>query len=301
MEPGAASPARRQRLAYGYAWLTVACWASVATAFKLALRELDPPQLLLIANAVAVLVLGALVLVSAPRRATLRRLPSGAHRRALLLGVMNPLAYYLLLFHAYDTLPAQVVQPVNYTWAIALSLLAVPLLGQRLGTAELLAAALAYAGVVVISLGLPSHGGALHPGGLAAVLASTVIWALYWIVNSRAGVDPLCGVLLNFGYALPFTLGACLWFSRLPLPSAGALAAAAWVGVFEMGVTFVFWQKALLLSVNAARVSNLVFVTPVLSLAGITLVLGEALAPTTLPGLALILGGLLVQQRFART
>lgn len=43
MEPGAASSARRQRLAYGYAWLTVACWASVATAFKLALRELEPP------------------------------------------------------------------------------------------------------------------------------------------------------------------------------------------------------------------------------------------------------------------
>ena len=36
----------RQRRAYGYAWLTVCCWATVSTAFKLALAELHYAQLL---------------------------------------------------------------------------------------------------------------------------------------------------------------------------------------------------------------------------------------------------------------
>ena len=49
-----------------------------------------------------------------------------------LLGLINPTAYYLILFAAYDRLPAHIAQPINYT-CITLALLAVPLLGQRLG------------------------------------------------------------------------------------------------------------------------------------------------------------------------
>jgi drug/metabolite transporter (DMT)-like permease len=47
-------------------------------------------------------------------------------------------------------------------------------------------------------------------------------------------------------------------------------------------------------------VSNVAFATPFLALLPIAVVLGEPIAPSTLPGLCLILGGLAVQQRFAR-
>lgn len=294
-------PAARQRRAYGYAWLTVCCWASVSTAFKIGLSELHYAQLLLVANAVAVGVIGALLLGSG-KRAELLALPRSAHLRALLLGLMNPVAYYLLLFQAYDVLPAQVAQPVNYTWAIALSLLAVPLLGQRIGLAEGVAAALAYAGVVVISLG--SGGGdlgAVRWDGVGIALVSTIVWALYWIVSSRGQGDAVCRVFLSFAYALPATVVACAWLSDFSLPAGRGLLGGIWVGVFEMGLSFVFWQRALLLSVNAARVSNLIFVTPFLALLPIALVLGEPIAPSTLPGMLLILAGLAVQRRFART
>ena len=53
----------RQRSAYGYAALTVCCWATVSTAFKIGLRELHYAQLLLLANAVAVVVLAALLML----------------------------------------------------------------------------------------------------------------------------------------------------------------------------------------------------------------------------------------------
>lgn len=298
MQPSAADA--RQRQAYAYAWLTVCCWATVSTAFKIALRELHYAQLLLLANAVAVTVLLALVLASG-RMAALAKMTRGDHLRSMLLGLMNPAAYYLLLFQAYALLPAQVAQPVNYTWAIALSWLAVPLLGQRIGAGELVAALLAYAGVVVISLGSAAAGVGVRWDGVAIALASTLVWALYWIVNSRSGAEPVCRVLMNFCYALPASALGCALLAEPMGPASGtAWLAVAWIGVFEMGLTFVFWQRALLLSVNAARVSNLIFVTPFLALLPITLVLGEPLAASTLPGLALILGGLYVQQRFAR-
>jgi len=288
----------RQAQAYAFAWLTVGCWATVSTAFKLALRELHYAQLLLVANAVAVAVLGAMVVLGG-RAGTLRALPRAEHLRSLGLGLMNPVAYYLLLFQAYAMLPAQVAQPVNYTWAIALSLLAVPLLGQRITRADLAAIAISYGGVLVVSLGSGVDGQGINWVGIGITLLSTVVWALYWIANSRAHTDPVCRVFLNFCYALPATALACALLSDFTAPRGGALLAALWVGVFEMGLTFVFWQRALLLSVNAARVSNLIFVTPFLALLPIAVVLGEPLAPSTLPGMLLILGGLFVQRRFA--
>ncbi len=290
----------RQRRAYGYAWLTVCCWATVSTAFKLALAELHYAQLLFVCNAVAVLVL-AMLLVASGRLHALARLPRGTHLRCLGLGLMNPVGYYLLLFQAYDILPAQVAQPVNYTWAIALSVLAVPLLGQRISVAEAVAGLIAYVGVVVISLGSADAAtGAIRWDGMGAALASTIVWALYWIGNSRMADDPLCRVFLSFCYALPASAVACAVLADFRIPLGTGFLGAVWSGVFEMGLSFVFWQRALMLSANAARVSSIVFATPFLALLPIALILGEPIAPSTLPGLFLILGGLAVQQRFAR-
>ena len=62
----------------------------------------------------------------------------------VLLGLLNPFLYYLVLFKAYALLPAQQAQPLNYTWAITLSLLAVPLLKQQVRWQEWLALLVSY-------------------------------------------------------------------------------------------------------------------------------------------------------------
>lgn len=72
------------------------------------------------------------------------------------------------------------------------------------------------------------------------------------------------------------------------------------MGAFEMGVTFVLWLSALKLSTSAARIGNLIFVSPFLSLIFIHLVVGEEIFGSTLWGLVLITGGLAVQQAGAR-
>ena len=71
---------------------------------------------------------------------------------------------------------------------------------------------------------------------------------------------------------------------------------AAYVGTFEMGVAFVLWLKAMKLTSSTARISNLIFISPLLSLGMIYFVLGEPILPSTLVGLVLILGGLATQQ-----
>ena len=64
-----------------------------------------------------------------------------------------------------------------------------------------------------------------------------------------------------------------------------------------MGVSFVLWLSAMRLTTNTARIGNLIFLSPFLSLLLIHLILGESIHATTFMGLALILCGNLVQKR----
>ena len=115
------------RKAYLYGIATVLLWSTVASAFKISLRYLDYAQLLLYASAVSTIVLGVVVLLQ-DKVHLLWRIGRRVWGRLLLLGLCNPLAYYLVLLSAYERLPAQEAQPLNYTWALTLALLSVPLL-----------------------------------------------------------------------------------------------------------------------------------------------------------------------------
>ena len=76
---------------------------------------------------------------------------------------------------------------------------------------------------------------------------------------------------------------------------------AAYVGVFEMGIAFVFWLVALRLSETTARVANLIFISPFVSLIFIHFLVGEEILPSTPIGLILIVAGLLIQRLGSRS
>ena len=101
----------------------------------------------------------------------------------------------------------------------------------------------------------------------------------------------------QFLFAAPTALLLCLWVGGgLPRPGL-SVAAAVYVGLFEMGVTWLLWSRALRAASNVSRVGNLIFLAPILSLLFIATVLGESIHPATLLGFALILPGVLLQQR----
>jgi len=278
----------------------VGLWSTVATAFKLTLRHLEPIQLLFYATASSAGVLALILVARGQLRAALSRTTLKDALTSAGLGLLNPTLYYLVLFEAYDRLPAQVAQPLNYTWAITLSLLAIPLQGQRPTRRDLAGIVVAYAGVVAIA----TRGQSLElrlfdPVGVALALGSTIIWALYWIANARDGREPVAALLLNFLFAIPLTLGLCLLGPGLRPAQPWGLLGAAYVGAFEMGVTFVLWLRAMRLTPSTARLSSLIFLSPFLSLIFIQFVLGEPIHPFTLVGLGLIVAGVALQR--ART
>lgn len=286
----------QEKQAYMYALLAVLLWSTVATAFKISLNYIEPAQLLLIASGTSVVTI-SLILWRQNRFKYIYRLTIKEWQRMLLLGILNPFLYYLVLFKAYDLLPAQEAQPLNYTWALVLAYLSVFILKQRLTWQDILAGFICYSGVLIIS----THGDVLSmefsdPFGVFLALFSTFLWAFFWIYNTKWAVEPLVGLWVNFccGFILIF-IWAGYNNAIVIMPWQGILS-ALYVGIFEMGLTFFLWLKAMRLTKQTGKIANLIFLSPFLSLLFIALFLKESILPSTFLGLIFIVGGLFLQQ-----
>ena len=292
---------KSQQTALFYGLATVLCWSTVATAFKLSLRHISPIQLVLVA-CVSSSVFLMTVLIIQQRLPELRSQSRRVYLTSFLFSLLNPTLYYILLFLAYDLLPAQEAQAINYSWAIVMTLLAVPLLGQKLHWFDLTAAAICYFGVCIIATGgeLRSLSFSNFNGVVLAIL-STIVWSLYWILNKKNKREPILALCLNFLFAIPIILLVAAIKNDLQINTLNwqGLAGGIYVGIFEMGLAFMLWLNAMKYAENTAQLANLIFLSPFLSLLFIWLILEERISTSTLIGLVLIIIGLLTQQKFS--
>ncbi len=287
--------------AWLYAFSAVLLWSTVATVFKLTLRHVDFIHLLLISSWTAFLAL-LLVMIAQGKVSLLRRLTVRELLYSAGLGALNPYVYYLILFKAYSLIPAQEALALNYTWPVVLVLLSVPLLGQRIGHGSVAAILVSFSGVVLIATrGDLGTLGVSHPFGASLALGSSLVWALFWIFNLRDRRDPVLKLFLSFGFGSLFILATVLLGEGIRSPNWPGFLGGVYTGLFEMGLTFLLWLKALELANTTARVSNLVFLSPFLSLVFIRVLVGEPILPSTLAGLVLIICGILLQQRLGRS
>ena len=278
----------------------VILWSTVATAFSISLRHFSPTQLLLVANIVSLIFLTTLIIAKGEAK-QLISIAKQSWKSSLFFGAINPFIYYLILLQAYDMLPAQEAQAINYTWAIMLSFMAVPMLKQRLKTADYIAATACYFGVLYISTrGQIASLEFSNLTGVAFALLSTIIWAFYWLLNTKDKRPGLIGITLNFAFALPLiTIFAGITGELSNWDNKG-LWGAIYIGLFEMGLSFVLWNKALKLTTNASQVANLIFLSPLLSIIWLSQFAGEPILRSTLIGLACILAGLFIQNASKR-
>jgi drug/metabolite transporter (DMT)-like permease len=217
--------------------------------------------------------------------------------RSAFLGFLNPFLYYTVLFKAYSILPAQQAQPLNFVWPLTLVLLSIPILRQKIKKRDITAICISFFGVLVIS----TKGHVLSfrltdPLGVALATGSSIPWALYWIYNIRNKRDEVLCLFLNFTWASVYVFALVLIAGDLRMLSLKSVLGVTYVGLFEMGITFLIWLKALKLSKTTANVAGLIYLVPFLSLVVIYFVLGETILPATIIGAVLIVAGILLQR-----
>jgi drug/metabolite transporter (DMT)-like permease len=294
------------------ALLAVAFWGLSFVATKVALRELAPVTLVFTRFAIGNALLFSLL---AARRLPL--LPPRPEWGAVaLMGLIGVTVHQLLQSHALTMTTA-----VRTGWLIGLTpiwsaVLAAIFLRERPGALRVAGLAVGFAGAALVvtrgdrsasSLALPET-----PGDLL-ILASTLNWAVYTVIGRGAvvrigGLHATSGVMLAGWLMLaPFFAAGAAGAAGGPLPAVGALArlspagwgAVLFLGIGCSGLAYLWWYSALE-RMDATRVSALLYLEPLVTLAAALAVLGEPVGWSTIAGGLLVLLGVAIVERAPR-
>ena len=286
----------KQKRAYLYASVAVLFWSTIASAFKISFRYIHILPLLFYASIVASIFL-FLYLLSLKKLNLIKALSKKDYLHSALLGLLNPFLYYVILVNAYSILKAQEALTLNFIWPVMLVLLSIPLLHQRIRLRSILAIIISFIGVFIIATGGDILGFRFtSTAGVLLAVSSAGIWALFWIYNVKDKRDEAVRLFLNFTFGSAYIFLSMLLFAKVEIPNLTGFLGAAYIGLFEMGITFLVWLKALNLSRTTANIANLVYLAPFLSLVVISFAVGEKILFSTIIGLILIIGGIILQK-----
>jgi|RhiMetdeSRZDD1v2_1073273.scaffolds.fasta_scaffold57642_4 drug/metabolite transporter (DMT)-like permease len=282
-----------------------ACWALAAVLASYAFDRGMPPVRLAEARVAVALV--ALAPFLAWRRPDLLRPPPGTWPVLAGFGACVAavnLSYYL----AIDHLPVGVAVALQYTGPAMLMAVTALVLRDRVaggpaggdpGRLAWTAAGLTLAGAVLVSRALEGLG-ALELPGLAAGLASAVLFAAYLLAAEQAGrrgVEPATTLLWGFLVAVAIWAVAAPWWSW-PLGALGDPGvAAAVLGVGLVGTLLPFALAVGAVRVISAATAGIAATSEPVFAAGFAwLLLGQRLTPAQLAGGVLVVVGVVLAQ-----
>ena len=295
---------------YLYAGVSIFMWSTTATISKLLLGSFNSMQIMTVTSLFAFVFLFVLNLLKGKRAVphatlaqTIRR-NLGEWKRYRLwdyvqmfaIGALGIFLYHLLLYLGIDRMEqASQAFIINYLWPIMTVLFACLIMREKLTVQKSVAMVLSFIGVIIVTTGgkLSGIGTDNLIGALYCILAA-VSYGLFSVLNKHKGYDKYFSMMVYYLAALiislAYTVATNDWFT-LDLPQTAGML---WSGIFTTALAFTTWALALEKG-DTAKISNLAYLTPFLSLIWTGLVLGESFDPYSLLGLLLIVAGIFVQ------
>lgn len=274
--------------------LLILFWSTVASVFKLVLREINFIEMLMWSSLFSAAGLFAANILLRNFRQLLAVRPRTLIKYAL-IGLINPFLYYNILFKSYSLLPAQEAQPLNYTWPVVLTLFTGIFLKEKLTKYNFTGLIIAFSGVMIIfTNGNPLAFRFTNLTGDILATGSSIIWASYWIISIKDSMPASVKLFFFFLFGSLYITVQALMTGNMSLPSLGIIAGCAYIGLFEMGITFLIWLTILEQFKVKSRVIVITYIIPFISLFFIHIIVGETIRMYSILGLTLIVGGIII-------
>lgn len=301
--------------------VAIILWSTAASAFKIALAQFTTFQVLLISTLISTIVF---LIYNILKGSFINfKIANDINFTLLKLSFLNPFLYYLLLFQAYSVLPAQLALTLNYLWPIILILLFIINKRVKYEKHTLFSLLISFIGFLILSSKgeIPSLNfqefDLKYLTGIIFALSSAFVWAYYWLLSSQKNdmqkmnnqqdtslfINFLISLVLLFIFGFLFKYNEISELLNMNFKdniTQNSLYASVYIGCFEMGFTFILWKYAISKTKSPEILSNLVYISPILSLIWISLLLKEQIYLTTYMGFLLILIGIFFKQLFNR-
>ena len=170
------------------------------------------------------------------------------------------------------------------------------LLKEQLTARKMIAFGMSFLGVVTVAGGSLLHFDGQTLMGIVLCVSGAVCYGAFTALIKKWNCDPQLGLMLSFTVSslLLNVLRGTQWSLN-----GIQLLGLVWNGVFCMAVAGVCWTRALV-GGNTAKISNLAYITPFLSLVWVAVFLKEMPTIWALGGLCLIVMGIFVQLKDKR-
>ena len=266
----------------------------MASVTKLLLTELPNFQALAISSLFAFLFLFLLNLRPKVRQ-TFRRYRPSDYGNMSLLGFLGLFLYSALYSYGLQRLTSQEACILNYLWPVTLVVFSCILLKEKMTLIKGIAIGGSFVGIILLSTGgTASESG--HPiSGILCCVAAAVCYGLFSVLNQKSGYDQQIAMMVFWlTVSIASTIAGLLTEQWVPLTGMHWLG-LLWLGVVVNAIAYLLWALALKGADSTAKIANLAYLTPFLSLVVSAVLLQESLRPRALLALLFILGGILLQ------
>ena len=267
-------------------------WSSAFTSARIIVAHAPPISAL----ALRFIVSGMLAVLIARMLGQTWRLTRPQWRACIILGICQNALYLGLYFVAMQTIEASLAAIIASTMPLLVALASWMFLGERMTPLTLLGLFAGFTGVALV-MGTRFAGGVdMYGLTLCIIGAAALAVATLSVKGATSGGNVLMvvGLQMLIGGAI---LSAVAFGTETLIVewSWTLIAAFVWTALVPgLGATLL-WFK-LVQRINATRAATFHFLNPFLGVAIAAIVLGEALHPTDLIGVAIIMAGILAVQ-----
>ena len=290
------------RKSYLYASITVLIWATLATVVKIILYDIPNFEVLTISSVFAFVFLLIMNIING----SVKELKHYRLKNYLMmsgLGFLGLFLYSALYYYGISALSSQEACILNYLWPLMIVVFACILLKEKLTARKLIAMGMSFAGIVVLTVGT---GGAASSGnrlwGIVACVTAAVCYGLFSVLNKKHSLNQNITMMWIW-----LTVSVCSLVSGMIYEKWQPIVGIQWLGLGWLGVVvnavaYLLWAIALKNAEDSAKVANLAYLVPFLSIVLSSVVLKEQITVNMVIAVVLIVGGILLQSiRFRRS
>ena len=290
------------RKSYLYASITVLIWATLATVVKIILYDIPNFEALTISSVFAFVFLLIMNIVNGSFK-ELKHYRLKDYLMMSGLGFLGLFLYSALYYYGISALSSQEACILNSLWPLMIVVFACILLKEKLTARKLIAMGMSFAGIVVLMVGT---GGAASSGnrlwGIVACVTAAVCYGLFSVLNKKHSLNQNITMMWIWLTVSVCSLVFGLIFEKWQPIVGIQWLGLGWLGVVVNAVAYLLWAIALKNAEDSAKVANLAYLVPFLSIVLSSVVLKEQITVNMVIAVVLIVGGILLQSiRFRRS
>ena len=278
---------------YLYVGICILCWSMVSALSKLMLGSLDNFQLLC-GNALFAGIAMLIVCITNGKIKLLKTYSLKNIAVSTLLGLPGIFLYNAFYYAGTALMPASQAFIVNYLWPIMTVIAACVILKEKLTPRKAIALILSFIGVGIVAFkDILSLNFNIIMGSVFCILGA-VSYGIFGALYRKYDYDQTLSMTLSYFATFAICGIVVLAKGDLFVPATLQIVGFAVNGVITMAVANTLWVAAMS-SGNTAKLSNLTYITPFVSLVWTRLILKEPITTNAILGLLVIILGIFIQ------